>query len=106
MRLLARVHAPGWSVVKGFAVYELASGDWVAHKRWWNAQSLHPTLAAGKLQNASLWVDFTPFPEGHTSLFLVVSALLRAQIAALSRAKHSCSQCALTTRSCFSAGES
>ena len=55
--------ALGWRVVKGFAVFELASapGQYCALPRWWNATA------------EGAWVDLTP--RAHTQLVLVESEL-------------------------------
>ena len=59
--------ALGWEVIKGFVVFELAeTSTFVAHKRWWNARP------SG---TSTVWVDFTPRPEGVTDAVLVESLL-------------------------------
>ena len=59
--------ALGWEVIKGFVVFELAeTSTFVAHKRWWNARP------SG---SSTVWVDFTPRPEGVTDAVLVESLL-------------------------------
>ena len=59
--------ALGWDVIKGFVVFELAeTSTFVAHKRWWSARPSGAT---------TVWVDFTPRPEGIGDAVLVESLL-------------------------------
>ena len=59
--------ALGWEIIKGFVVFELAeTATFVAHKRWWSARPSGAT---------TVWVDFTPRPEGISDAVLVESLL-------------------------------
>ena len=54
----------GWTVVKGFAVYQLEGEDtFVGHKRWWCQKE------------SGVWVDPTPRPDGVVEMVLLESSL-------------------------------
>jgi hypothetical protein len=62
--------ACGWTVIKGFCVYELGDSEgsvFVGHKRWWNQK------------DTGVWIDTTPRPAGVTDMVLLESSLSTKQ---------------------------